>query len=89
MKLDEAINLLKKSNYLVEFVQTSVPLDTLIRLLKKEFGIQFTDVTTEKRSFIVLKGDEKLTLQKARQIANFIKKYGYKLDNYSAERINI
>lgn len=89
MKLDEAINLLKESNYLVEFVQTSVPLDVLIRLLKKEFGIQFTDVTTAKRSFIVLKGDEKLTLQKARQIAGFIKKYGYILDNYALEHINI
>lgn len=89
MKLDEAINLLKESNYLVEFVQTSIPLDVLIHLLKKEFGIQFTDITTAKHSFIVLNGDEKLTLQKAHQIANFIKKYGYRLDNYAAEHINI
>lgn len=89
MDLNEAIKILKNSNYLVEFTQTSVSLDALIRLLKKEFGIQFTDTTKAKRSFTVLTGDEKLTLEKARQIATFIKKYGYRVDGYSNNDINI
>ena len=89
MKLDEAIKLLKNSNYIVEFTQTSIPPDTLLKLIRKEFGIDFRNVTSTENTYITLGTGIKIDRSLAGEISHFIRKYGYLVDHYCGNTISI